>query len=329
MTEGLVDSFGRIVDDLRISVTDRCNFRCVYCMPEEGMDWLHKSKLLSFEEIARVATVFSSLGTKTIRLTGGEPTLRKDLPQLVSMLRLADPSFNIAMTTNGYLLKHLAQPLVDAGLDRVNVSVDSLLKHRFAKITRRDALDAVHEGLLAAASAGLSPIKINCVVVRGENDDEVVDFARLARDTGYEVRFIEFMPLDADRNWDRSSVVTKVEIIEAIGEVFELEPVSRGVEPASVWHFADGAQGSVGVIPSVSQPFCDNCDRVRITADGQLRTCLFSLNETDLRGLIRKGASDEDIEQAIRGAVWKKEKGHKINDPDFVRPDRSMSMIGG
>ena len=325
----LKDSFGRIVDDLRISVTDRCNFRCVYCMPEEGLQWLQKSKLLSFEEIARVAGVFGSLGTKTIRLTGGEPTLRKDLPELVRMLRNSSGNFDIAMTTNGFLLKQLAQPLVDAGLNRVNVSIDSLLRHRFEKITRRDALDQILDGLKAAESAGLSPIKINCVVVRGENEDEVVDFARLARDTGYEVRFIEFMPLDADRTWDRSNVVSKKEIIEAIAAVFDLVPESRGVEPASVWRFADGAPGSVGVIPSVSEPFCDNCNRVRITADGQLRTCLFSLGETDLRALLRSGASDDDLEEAIRKAVWAKEPGHKINDPDFIRPDRSMSMIGG
>ena len=325
----LVDRQGRIVDDLRISVTDRCNFRCVYCMPEEGLDWVHKTKLLSFEEITRVARVFVGLGVRTIRLTGGEPTLRKDLPALVAMIKAIDATLDIAMTTNGFLMDELAAPLAAAGLNRVNISLDSLMRHRFAEITRRDALDRVMGGITASEAAGLGPIKINCVVVRGRNEDEVVDFARLARETGHEVRFIEFMPLDADKTWDRSHVVSQEEIISQIHETFPLEPVVRGHEPASVWRFADGAKGGVGVIPSVSAPFCDNCNRVRITADGQLRTCLFSVKETDLRMLLRQGRTDEEIESQIRASVWVKEPGHKINDADFVRPERSMSMIGG
>lgn len=325
----LIDTFGRVVDDLRISVTDRCNFRCVYCMPEEGLEWLHKSKLLSFEEITRVAAVFVELGVRTIRLTGGEPTLRRELPVLVAMLADLHPELDLAMTTNGFLLDELARPLADAGLRRVNVSVDSLMRHRFHEITRRDALDRVMAGVRAAEAAGLGPIKLNCVVVRGANEDEVVDFARLARETGWEVRFIEFMPLDADRTWERSQVVSQEEIIGAIGSVFDLKPVVRGPEPATVWRFADGAPGSVGVIPSVSAPFCDSCNRVRITADGQLRTCLFSIKETDLRALVRGGATDVEIAEGIRASVWMKEAGHRINEPDFVRPKRSMSMIGG
>lgn len=325
----LQDTFGRVGRDLRISVTDRCNFRCVYCMPEEGMEWLHKAKLLTFEEITRLAGVFVSLGIETFRLTGGEPTLRRELPTLVKMLREVAPESDLAMTTNGFLLDELAEPLARAGLSRVNVSVDSLMRHRFAEITRRDSFDRVISGLKAAEEAGLGPIKLNCVVVRGTNDDEVVDFATFARSTGYEVRFIEFMPLDAEKHWDRSMVVSLDEIIGKIGAVYGLTPVYRGPEPATVWRFADGSPGSVGVIPSVSQPFCDNCDRLRVTADGQFRTCLFSIRETDLRAMIRNGVSDEEISEAVKNAVWQKEAGHKINEPDFVRPERSMSMIGG
>lgn len=325
----LLDTFGRVADDLRISVTDRCNFRCVYCMPEEGLEWLHKAKLLTFEEITRLARVFVSLGVSTIRLTGGEPTLRKELTKLVAMLRGISPELELTMTTNGYLLDELARPLKDAGLDRVNVSVDSLMRHRFAEITRRDALEKVMSGLRAAERAELGPIKLNCVVVRGTNEDEVVDFARFARETSYEVRFIEFMPLDADKTWERQKVVSLKEIVEAIDGVFPLVREDRGIEPAAVWRFADGAPGRVGVIPSVTEPFCSSCNRIRLTADGQFRTCLFSLVETDLRAVLRNGGSDEQAAGAIRGAVGAKEAGHRINEPDFVRPERSMSMIGG
>lgn len=325
----LVDGFGRVADDLRISVTDRCNFRCVYCMPEEGLDWLHKAKILSFEEIARLARVFHSLGVRTFRLTGGEPTLRRDLPTLVKMIRDISPELELAMTTNGFLLDELALPLREAGLNRVNVSVDSLMKHRFAEITRRDAFERVMSGLRAADAAGLGPIKLNCVVVRGTNEDELVDFARFARETGYEVRFIEFMPLDADREWERSKVVSLKEIVSTIDAAYPLEREDRGVEPAAVWQFADGAPGGIGVIPSVSEPFCESCNRIRITADGQFRTCLFSLLETDLKAIIRNGGSDSDVADAVIEAVRAKEAGHRINEADFVRPERSMSMIGG
>jgi len=328
-TGPLLDTYDRVADDLRISVTDRCNFRCVYCMPEEGLDWLNKAKLLTFEEIVRVAAVFVGLGIKTIRLTGGEPTLRRDLPLLVGMLRDIDPNIDLAMTTNGFLLDQLAKPLAGAGLRRINVSVDSLMRHRFSEITRRDALDQVMKGLQAADAAGLAPIKLNCVVVRGTNDDELVDFARLSRETGYEIRFIEFMPLDADRRWRREMVVSLPEIVERIGLSFPLEKINNGVEPATLWRFADGAPGSVGVIPSVSSPFCDSCNRLRVTADGQMRTCLFSIVETDLRAIVRGGGTDDDLAEAIKAAVWKKEAGHRINEEDFVRPERSMSMIGG
>lgn len=325
----MIDRFGRIADDLRISVTDRCNFRCVYCMPEKGLEWLHKSKLLSFEEITRLVGIFTGLGVKTIRLTGGEPTLRRELSLLVRMIKTSAPGVDLAMTTNGFLLSELAGPLKEAGLDRVNVSIDSLLDHRFAEITRRDALRRVLEGLRAADDAGMAPIKINCVLVRGQNDDEILDFARLARETGYEVRFIEFMPLDADRSWRRDLVVSEQEVIELIGRSFPLEPKGHGREPAAVWRFADGAPGSVGVIPSVTAPFCSDCNRVRITADGQFRTCLFSLEETDLRAALRSGRSDAEIGEMIQSAVAFKEEGHRINEADFERPVRSMSMIGG
>jgi len=327
----LVDRFGRVADDLRISVTDRCNFRCVYCMPAEGLEWLPKSKLLSFEEITRVAGVLVALGVRTIRLTGGEPTLRRELPKLVSMLTGLHPDLDLAMTTNGFLLKDLARPLAEAGLKRVNVSVDSLMQHRFAEVTRRDALSAVMEGIKSAEAAGLGPIKLNCVVVRGTNDDEVVDFARLARDTGWEIRFIEFMPLDAEKMWHSSMVVSAAEITDSINRVFPLVADSTGgrPEPASTWHFADRSPGKIGVIPSVSQPFCETCNRIRITADGQLRTCLFSLTETDLKRLLRGGASDVEMSEAVGRAIWTKQAGHRINEADFVRPERSMSMIGG
>jgi cyclic pyranopterin phosphate synthase len=328
-TGPLIDTFDRVADDLRISVTDRCNFRCVYCMPEEGMEWLHRAKLLRFEEIAAVVKVFVGLGVRTLRLTGGEPTLRKDLPVLVEMLRDVDPSLDLAMTTNGFLLERLAGPLRDAGLRRINVSIDSLLRHRFAEITRRDALEQVMRGLEAAEEAGLEPIKINCVVVRGTNEDEILDFVRLARSHPWEVRFIEFMPLDADRAWTKQGVFTQEEILRIVTSVYPLEPEMRGLEPAGTWRFADGAPGRIGVIASVSEPFCDSCNRIRLTADGQLRTCLFSLHETDLRAIVRNGGSEGDLEEAIRSAVWAKEEGHRIGQDDFVRPERSMSMIGG
>ncbi|MGH2831055.1 MAG: GTP 3',8-cyclase MoaA [Actinomycetota bacterium] len=324
----LNDSFGRVADDLRISVTDRCNFRCTYCMPAEGLAWLPKTQILTFEEIDRLVGVFLSLGVRTIRLTGGEPLVRRDLHVLVRMLAARGVP-DLSLTTNGVLLAEQAAPLAAAGLRRLNVSVDSLLRHRFAELTRRDALDRVMEGLRAAEAAGLSPIKLNCVVIRGTNDNEVVDFARFARSSGYQVRFIEYMPLDADETWSRDQVVPSKEILDAIGAVYPLERVEHGPEPAVVWRFADGAPGGVGVIASVTEPFCSSCNRIRITAEGALRNCLFALGETDLRGPLRDGATDAELSELIRGNVAGKWAGHHINRADFVRPSRSMSMIGG
>jgi cyclic pyranopterin phosphate synthase len=328
MTGPLLDSFGRVADDLRISVTDRCNFRCTYCMPAEGLQWLPKEEILRFEEIARLARVFVSLGVKAFKLTGGEPTVRAELPTLVAMLREVSPDADISMTTNGTLLHKVAQPLADAGLSRVSVSCDSLLQHRFAEMTRRDALEQVHAGIRAAVDAGLTPVKINCVVIAGQNDDEVVDFARYARDTGHEVRFIEYMPLDAEQQWEREKVAPSSEVLRAIHTEYPLVP-EHGPEPATTFRFADGAPGSVGVIPSVTEPFCDTCNRLRLTSDGQMRSCLFSLDETDLRDPLRAGATDVELAQLIRDNVARKWSGHRINHPDFVRPTRSMSMIGG
>jgi cyclic pyranopterin phosphate synthase len=325
----LRDSLGRVVDDLRLSVTDRCNFRCVYCMPAEGMRWLPRSEILSFEEIVRLAGLFVASGTRTLRLTGGEPLVRRDLPTLVAMLRSLHDDLDLSLTTNGFLLRAQAQALADAGLQRVNVSLDSLRADRFARITRRDCLDTVLDGIAAARDAGLWPIKVNCVVVRGFNDDEVLDFARMARETGVSVRFIEFMPLDASGEWGRDSVVAGEELLEAAESTFTLRPRDNGHDPAVRFGFADGSAGELGFINSVTEPFCERCNRVRITAEGMLRTCLFSIDETDLRTPMRGGAGDAELAALIRAAVWRKEPGHRINHADFVRPAKSMSQIGG
>src|SRR5947208_10109917 len=268
----LIDTFGRIADDLRISVTDRCNFRCTYCMPAEGLRWLPKHELLTFEELTRALGVFVDLGIRSLKVTGGEPTVRADLPRLVRMFRDVGPELDISITTNGLLLEKLAGPLAEAGVDRATVSCDSLLRHRFAEMTRRDALETVLAGLRAAEAAGLTPIKINTVVIRGTNDDEVVDFARWARETGYEVPFIEYMPLDAEHAWERSKVVPAARILEAIDRTYPLEGTGRGIEPATTYRFADGAPGAVGVIASVTEPFCDTCNRLRLTAEGAFRS---------------------------------------------------------
>ena len=326
----LLDTFRRVADDLRVSVTDRCNFRCTYCMPAEGLPWLPKAEILTFEEIARLVRLFVSLGVRSLKLTGGEPTVRAELPKLVRMLRDLDPDVDVSMTTNGFLLDRLARPLAEAGLSRVTISMDSLLRHRFQEMTRRDALDRVMEGLRAAEEAGLTPIKLNCVVIAGTNEGEVVDFARFVRETGHEVRFIEYMPLDAEQRWERAKVVPSAEILEAIDRVFPLIPEDgEGAKPASTYLFADGAPGAIGVIASVTEPFCETCNRLRLTAEGQLRACLFAMFETDLRGPLREGASDQELEALVRRNVWAKWEGHKINHPDFERPTRSMSMIGG
>jgi cyclic pyranopterin phosphate synthase len=325
----LVDASGRVADDLRISVTDRCNFRCTYCMPAEGLTWLPKEEILTFEELTRLLALFVRLGIGSIKVTGGEPLVRSDLPTLVHMFRQVGPDLDISLTTNGVLLARHAEALARAGVDRATVSVDSLLRHRFEAMTRRDALDGVLDGLRAAERAGLHPIKINCVVIGGTNDDEVVPFARWARETGYEVRFIEYMPLDAQRAWEREKVVPSRTVLDRIADVFPLEADGHGPEPATTYRFADGAPGSIGVIGSVTEPFCDSCNRLRITAEGQVRACLFALEETDLRGPLRGGATDAELERLVRTTVWRKWPGHRIGSDDFVQPDRSMSMIGG
>jgi len=325
----LVDTFGRVADDLRISVTDRCNFRCTYCMPAEGLAWLPKTEILTFEELTRLLAIFVGLGVRSLKVTGGEPTVRADLPTLVRMFREVGPELDISMTTNGVLLDRLAGPLAEAGMDRVTVSCDSLMQHRFAEMTLRDALDRVLAGIVAAKDAGLVPIKINCVVIGGQNQDEVVEFARWSRQTGYAVRFIEYMPLDAQHQWERAKVVPSARVVEAIDAVFPLIQEGPDHEPATSFRFADGAPGGIGVIASVTEPFCDTCNRLRVTAEGQVRACLFALDETDLRGPMRAGASDDDLVDLIRANAWRKWSGHRINHPDFVQPERSMSAIGG
>ena len=327
MTGQLIDGHGRTVRDLRISVTDRCDFRCRYCMPAEGLQWLPREELLSFEEIARVARIcVDRYGFDAIRLTGGEPTLRRGLLDLVTML--AALPVDLALTTNGASLDRLARPLRAAGLGRVNISLDSLRADRVEEITRRDALSKVLTGIDAALAAGYDPVKVNVVLMRGVNDDEVVDFARFGRDKGVQMRFIEFMPLDADGGWRGDLVVPQAEILARLSEEWPLEPVVRGSEPAERYRYQDG-KGEVGVIPSVTQPFCERCDRLRLTADGQLRSCLFGLEDHDLRGVLRSGGSDEELSARIEACVAAKWAGHAINQVQFVRPGRSMSQIGG
>jgi cyclic pyranopterin phosphate synthase len=330
----LVDSFGRVVRDLRISVTDRCNFRCTYCMPAEGMTWLDRSEVLTYEEIERVARIcVEKFGVDSLRLTGGEPTVRAHLPQLISKLaalRLPNGTKpDIALTTNGATLRNIALELRNAGLDRINVSMDSLKPERFFAMTRRDELQNVLAGIAEAQVAGFTPMKVNAVVERGANDDEILDLVRYGRDNNVEVRFIEFMPLDATNEWERNKVVSQDEIVATIAAEFPLELMpSRGAAPADRWRFLDG-KGTVGVIPSVTHPFCGDCDRVRLTSDGQFRTCLFATDESDIRTLLRNGGTDEEIAELIQVAVGAKWAGHQINQVNFIRPNRSMSQIGG
>jgi cyclic pyranopterin phosphate synthase len=333
----LVDPYARRVKDLRISITDRCNFRCAYCMPEEGMQWLPRDELLSYEELARVARVcVERFGFEAIRLTGGEPLVRAHITRLITMLEPL--GVDLALTTNGVRLPELAHELRAAGLDRVNVSLDTLRRETFLALTRRDELERVLAGIDAALAADLTPVKINAVVIRGVNDNEVVDLARFGREKGVGVRFIEFMPLDAQGEWSEDRVVPAHEILERIDAVFPLASVTvegtGHVEPAARYRFADGI-GDVGVIPSVTEPFCESCDRVRLTAEGKFRTCLFALDEFDLREVLRVGAGldepdlDDRLAAALVGAVGTKWAGHKIGNVDFVRPGRSMSQIGG
>jgi cyclic pyranopterin phosphate synthase len=326
----LVDGHGRAIGDVRISVTDRCGFRCRYCMPAEGMQWLDRSELLSFEEIARLVRVLAEMGVADVRLTGGEPLARRELPRLVAMLARIPQLREIALTTNGYLLERDAAALVESGVTRFNVSVDSLQRERFTEMTRRDALAQVLRGLETLASFPQAhPIKVNAVAMRGFTEQEVLPFARFARTHPYEVRFIEFMPLDADHAWSPDDVLTGEEIRAAIDAVYPLEPEPR--EPSStarVYRFADG-HGRIGFINPVSEPFCADCNRIRVTSDGQLRTCLFSLRETDLRAVMRGDADDAELERVVRDAVWRKELKHHVGDPGFVQPRRTMSAIGG
>jgi GTP 3',8-cyclase len=328
--EPLRDSWGREIKSLRISVTDKCNFRCRYCMPAEGLEWLARDEVLSFEEIERLVRVLARMGVDEIRLTGGEPLVRRDLPTLVGMLAATPGVSDLSLTTNGVLLDRFAAPLVEAGLRRLNVSLDSLSHVRFAEITRRDALDSVLAGLAEAERhPELRPIKVNCVAIKGFTEEEVPALAELARRKPYVVRFIEFMPLDADQAWRGDDVLTGGEIRALIEERWPLEELpAKASSTARRFRFSDGA-GEIGFVNPVSEPFCSTCDRIRLTADGQLRTCLFSRREWDLKTPLRDGSSDERIEELIRFAVAHKELKHKINDPGFVRASRSMSQIGG
>lgn len=330
MREPLRDGHGRSIGDLRVSVTDRCNFRCQYCMPAEGLPWLERDALLRFEEIARLVRVLSEMGVHDVRLTGGEPLVRRDFPQLAAMLAALPHVHDLSVTTNGFLLERDAAALVDAGVNRFNVSIDSLQRDRFYELTRRDALPRVLAGLEALGRFPQAhPIKINAVALRDFTEEEALPFARFAREHPYEVRFIEFMPLDADHTWTRDQVLSGEELRAIIAAEFPLEPVER--EPsatARVWRFADG-KGQIGFINPVSEPFCSDCNRIRLTAEGNLRTCLFSHTETSLRDPLRAGASDDELAQIVRDAVWRKELKHHVNEPGYVQPARTMSAIGG
>jgi GTP 3',8-cyclase len=331
----LEDKFGRRIRNLRISITDRCNFRCTYCMPAEGLDWLPKAEILTYEEIARLVRLFVSMGIEEVRLTGGEPTVRRDLPALIRMLAPMrhDGLKSLSVTTNGILLEKLAGQLADAGLTRINVSLDTLDPEKFYAITRRRALDQVLDGLAALERyPSISPIKVNAVAIRGfTSEDDVLALAGLARRKPYVMRFIEYMPLDAEGNWNMEMVIGGEELRAIVDRRWPLVPVAD-IDPSStsvVYRFADGA-GEMGFINPVSQPFCATCDRIRLTADGQLRTCLFSIDETDLKTPLRQGASDGELEEIVRAAVYEKEKKHRINEGEaFQRASRSMSQIGG
>jgi len=327
MRAPLVDGFGRVHTDLRLSLTDRCNLRCTYCMPAEGLDWLPKPELLTDDELVRLAGVFASMGVRTVRLTGGEPLLRRGLPGLVA--RLSQLGLTLSLTTNGVGLERQAQALRDAGLRRVNVSLDSLRSERFAALTLRDRHADVLRGLAAARAAGLEPVKVNTVLMRGVNDDEAGDLLEWALAEGYALRFIEQMPLDPQHGWDRGTMVDADEILAVLGRSHRLTPVEiRGSAPAEEF-LVDGGPATVGVVGSVSRPFCGACDRLRLTADGQVRNCLFARDESDLRAPLRAGASDDELAERLRAAVATKKQGHGIGDPGFVQPDRPMSAIGG
>lgn len=327
----LIDSFGRLHNNLRISVTDRCNIRCFYCMPADNVEFMEKSELLTFEEITRLVRVAVPLGINKLRLTGGEPLVRRELHKLVAKLAAIPGIEDIGVTTNGILLAEQAADLYAAGLRRINVSLDALTAEKFKQFTRRDGFEKVLEGIQAAQRAGFNPVKVNAVSVRGMSEEEIVPFGHFARETGADVRFIEYMPLDADNAWERGKVLFAHEIIERLSaEIMPLVPLGQHDQnaPASEFVFADGV-GKIGFIASISQPFCLNCNRIRLTADGKLRNCLFSLEETDLRALLRDGGTDEAIAQAIRASVAAKKEGHEINTARFIQPERPMYSIGG
>jgi cyclic pyranopterin phosphate synthase len=330
-SEGLVDGFGRVATDLRVSVTDRCNLRCTYCMPAEGLPWLPKDSLLTDDELVRVIRVFVGLGVRAIRITGGEPLIRPGLPGLIARIAALEPRPRLALTTNGLGLARLAPALAEAGLDRVNVSLDTVEPAEFAALTRRDRLVDVEAGLRAAVDAGLTPVKVNAVAMRGVNDASIPDLLAWCLERGHELRFIEQMPLDADHSWSAASLVSREEILARLGERFTLTPLpdeARGSAPAESF-LVDGGPATVGVIASVSAPFCAACDRVRLTADGMVRNCLFSMSESDLRAPLRAGAGDEELAEVVRGEQWRKWAGHHVGRADFVQPDRPMSSIGG
>jgi GTP 3',8-cyclase len=328
----LADSYGRVATDLRVSLTDRCNLRCAYCMPAEGLDWLPRPELLTDDEVVRLVRIgVQSLGITEIRFTGGEPLLRRNLVDIVARTAALRPRPEISLTTNGIGLDRLAGPLHAAGLDRVNVSLDTLRPETFRALARRDRLGDVLAGLEAAAATGLAPVKVNAVLMRGLNDDEAVPLARFCLERGYQIRFIEQMPLDAQHGWRRENMVTADEILADLSAAFSLapdDPAARGSAPAEVF-LVDGGPDRIGVIGSVTRPFCGSCDRVRLTADGQVRNCLFATTESDLRGALRAGASDDAIAELWRRAVASKLPGHGINDPGFLQPARPMSAIGG
>jgi len=326
----LQDAHGRLLGDLRVSVTDRCNFRCHYCMPAEGMPWIDRAEILSFEEIEQLVRLFVGLGVEDVRLTGGEPLVRREFPALVARLAAIEGLRDLSLTTNGYLLARDAEALVAAGIDRVNVSIDSLARGRFFEVTRRDALAQVLEGLEAiAAFPQVRPIKVNAVPMPGFGAEEVARFCKLARSRSFQVRFIEFMPLDGDRSWRPDDVVSGGAVRAMVEAQHPLRELPR--EPhstARVYAFAEG-EGEIGFVNPVTEPFCADCNRIRLTADGRLRTCLFSQHETDIRGPLREGASDAELEGIVREAVWRKELKHRINEPGFRPPARTMSAIGG
>lgn len=331
-TPMLVDTYGRVATDLRVSLTDRCNLRCTYCMPAEGLDWLPKPELLTADEIVRLIRIaVTQLGVREIRFTGGEPLLRRDLLDVVGRVATLQPRPQMSLTTNGIGLARLAVPLREAGLDRVNVSLDTLVPERFRKLARRDRLADVVAGLAAADAAGLRPVKVNAVLMRGVNDDEAPELLRWCLERGYELRFIEQMPLDAQHRWSRDGMVTAAEILDSLSAVFDLAPEGeglRGSAPAESW-LVDGGPGRVGAIASVTRPFCGSCDRTRLTADGQIRNCLFAREESDLRTPLRAGATDEEIAEQWRAAMWTKKAGAGIDDLGFLQPSRPMSAIGG